>query len=86
MQLDPDFRSDLVSQVMADLHGTCIFPHEPREHIYHYTTLEGLSGILGGKLWQTDVSYMNDASEYSYSQELVKKPPPRPTATGFRGS
>lgn len=42
--------------------------------LYHYTSADGLIGILGGKsIWLTDLRYMNDMSELQYSRELVKK-------------
>ena len=44
----------------------------PRDRLYHYTTAEGLQGILASqKLWFTDAEYMNDASELSYGHELI---------------
>jgi hypothetical protein len=46
-------------------------PTPPRQ-LHHYTTLDGLRGIVAGKsIWATDVRYMNDASELSYAAELI---------------
>ena len=40
--------------------------------IYHYTSTEGLIGILStGKMWFTDIMYMNDSSELKYAIELI---------------
>lgn len=40
--------------------------------IYHYTTTNGLIGILeSNELWATDLNYMNDASELIYARELI---------------
>ena len=45
--------------------------------LYHYTTPEGLKGILqSGKLWATEVRYMNDASELDYALEFARQEPP----------
>ncbi len=49
------------------------------EHLYHYTSQEGLFGILDvfsptpkPRLWMTNILYLNDSSEYKYTLELVK--------------
>jgi hypothetical protein len=40
--------------------------------LYHYTSADGLIGILTSKsIWLTDLRYMNDLSELQYSRELV---------------
>jgi len=39
--------------------------------IFHYTSLEGLLGIIKSKsIWATNVFYLNDASELNYSRKL----------------
>ena len=39
--------------------------------VYHYTTAEGLLGILtSGRIWASSVLHMNDASELLYAQKL----------------
>lgn len=44
--------------------------HEPIE-LYHYTTFEGLKGILESKkLWLTDYQCTNDLSEFGYSKAI----------------
>lgn len=42
--------------------------------IYHYTGPSGLKGIIeNNKLWATDVWYMNDTGEATYSAEAIRK-------------
>lgn len=42
--------------------------------LYHYTTPEGLKGILqSGALWATEVRYLNDASELDYALQFARK-------------
>lgn len=49
-------------------------PTRTPEHVYHYTDINGLEGILSQRtLWATDVAYMNDASEYEYTKGLVEE-------------
>ena len=50
-----------------------------KDVLYHYTTSEGLLGILrDDKLWATDIFHLNDSSEFEYGRtqilfELSKK-------------
>jgi hypothetical protein len=40
--------------------------------LYHYTTMEGLLGIVRtGKLWLTHVKYLNDSREYEFLWQLL---------------
>lgn len=42
------------------------------ELLYHYTTAQGLLGILrSNALWATDLNYMNDFSELNYAWKLI---------------
>ena len=42
--------------------------------LYHYTSAEGLIGILESKsLWLTELRYMNDMSELQYAWERVRE-------------
>lgn len=51
-----------------DWHNEVPFP------LYHYTSAEGLTGILSTRsLWLTDLRYMNDLSELQYSRSLFLK-------------
>ncbi len=45
---------------------------EKKKCLYHYTSQEGLLGILKNKnLWMTNVLYLNDSSEFSYVDNLI---------------
>ena len=42
------------------------------EVLYHYTTREGLFGILSSlKIWASSSQFLNDASEFTYSTQLI---------------
>ena len=42
--------------------------------LWHYTTAEGLKGILSDQtLWATDYRYLNDESEITYSKTIIHK-------------
>jgi hypothetical protein len=41
--------------------------------IYHYTSMEGLLGIIKGCIWVTNIRYLNDISEYDHFLTLVRK-------------
>jgi len=42
--------------------------------LWHYTTLDGLKGILSDKtLWATHYRYLNDSSEFLYSQSIIQQ-------------
>lgn len=43
------------------------------KYLYHYTSQTGLLGIIKtGKLWMTDILYLNDSSEFLHTIELIK--------------
>lgn len=45
--------------------------YEYTENLYHYTTPQGLVGILENqKLWATEYSFLNDVSELNYGMKL----------------
>jgi hypothetical protein len=45
----------------------------PPEFLYHYTGQDGLLGIIdSASLWATNISYMNDATEFDLSVKLLK--------------
>jgi hypothetical protein len=45
----------------------------PRE-LFHYTSLDGLKGILGThQIWVTDVAYLNDSLELQLASELIER-------------
>src|SRR5688572_2258643 len=42
--------------------------------VYHYTDANGLLGILrSGEMWCTQIAYLNDAMEYKYAFEVLRK-------------
>lgn len=42
--------------------------------IYHYTSLEGLLGIIESKsIWSTNIIYLNDTSELNYAKKMFKE-------------
>jgi hypothetical protein len=49
-------------------------PGQEPKYVYHYTNSAGLKGIIESKaLWATDVWYMNDTGEATYSLEAVRR-------------
>lgn len=38
--------------------------------LYHYTSAEGLMGILGGEAWVTERHFLNDPSEFSVATDV----------------
>jgi hypothetical protein len=46
---------------------------KPRGLLYHYTSMEALHKIIDhGRVWATDIYYLNDSSEYTNAKEFVK--------------
>ena len=46
----------------------------PPEKLYHYTSQEGVIGILSEKvLWASMIHYMNDSKEYALALDLAKQ-------------
>ena len=44
----------------------------PDEALYHYTSAEGLCGILSDNtIWASDVFFMNDSTEFEYGRRLI---------------
>lgn len=41
--------------------------------VYHYTSMNGLLGIIEGCIWATNILYLNDISEYNHFLTLAKK-------------
>jgi hypothetical protein len=45
----------------------------PHGRLYHYTSQEGLLGIVkSGTLWATNISYMNDATEFHQPRNMLR--------------
>jgi hypothetical protein len=54
------------------LAGTPVLPSPYPDEVFHYTTVDGLRGIIeSGKIWATEAGYLNDASEYVYANDIV---------------
>ena len=50
-----------------------LFADTPKGLLYHYTTLNGLLGIVRSRtLWASDVRYMNDSAELKHSADLIR--------------
>jgi hypothetical protein len=50
-----------------------VFPQEPPETIYHYTTQKGILGIIQNReMWATQVHFLNDKNEIHLTFELLK--------------
>ena len=46
----------------------------PDKTLYHYSSLDGLLGIVRTKsLWASNIYYFNDASEITYASDILKK-------------
>lgn len=44
----------------------------PQERLYHYTTFNGLLGIVDtSSLWASDIRYMNDSAELKHTANLI---------------
>lgn len=49
-------------------------PFTIHKHLFHYTTVQGLFGIIESQcFWLTNMQYMNDLSESSHATKLIKK-------------
>ena len=45
----------------------------PPHHLYHYTPLDGMRGILSSSVfWASDIRHMNDTSEEDYAYNVVR--------------
>jgi hypothetical protein len=52
--------------------------------IYHYTTREGLLGILNeGFLWATDIRYLNDSNEFELAKKVLFEVMDKPNGVPF---
>lgn len=42
------------------------------ERLYHYTSVDGLKGILDNEsLWTTQIQYMNDSKEFTHAVDIA---------------
>jgi len=60
--------SDLRREMIPDLFPPCV-----DRSVYHYTSIGGVSGVLQGKLWFTNIRYMNDREEVKVGIEEFRK-------------
>ena len=63
------------AEAQRKLYGEWLRLHDDRpEFLYHYTTAQGLLGILqSGRLWASNSRFMNDPSEIVYATRLFRK-------------
>jgi len=46
----------------------------PPERLYHYTSIEGVEGILSKRsLWASQIHFLNDTQEFRYSFDILRK-------------
>ncbi len=46
----------------------------PQGPLFHYTSFDGLNGIVRGKtLWATNIEYLNDRTEFRHGEEILRK-------------
>ena len=51
-----------------------LYSDTPGERLYHYTSFNGLLGIVESKsLWATDIRYMNDSAELKHTADLIRR-------------
>ncbi|WP_084781662.1 DUF2971 domain-containing protein [Paenibacillus sp. D9] len=54
--------------------GVSMFPEEVPKHLFHYTSVEGLQGIINSNsLWATHYSFLNDPTEMIYGIKLLRQ-------------
>jgi hypothetical protein len=47
---------------------------KPSDHLYHYTSIDGVKGILGeNSLWASQIHFLNDTQEFKYSISIFEK-------------
>ncbi|WP_184715276.1 DUF2971 domain-containing protein [Caulobacter sp.] len=62
---------DQVGQILHNLAGR-LYSRTPQQSLYHYTSLDGLMGIVGsGKLRASEARYLNDADELAYLAKSI---------------
>ena len=70
-------------KIMTDAHNRIVQFHNDRDQqaasrrpknfvLYHYTTVDGLKGIVeNDELWATSAYYLNDSTEIMYGYQLI---------------
>jgi len=62
----PEFKKSFDTSKYFDL--------TPQVDLYHYTSAEGLKGILQSQsFWLTNIRYFNDAQELKYADKLIRR-------------
>lgn len=65
---------NITSKLYADI---------PKERLYHYTSFNGLLGIVHSRsLWASDIRYMNDSAELKHTADLISAEISRRIAAG----
>jgi hypothetical protein len=69
-----DSEKSIISQLKEEiLSKWSVYHKEFPNVLFHYTSADGLIGILSSKsIWMTDLRYMNDSSELQYSRSLIE--------------
>jgi hypothetical protein len=71
---EPSNSTPQIKEVMESFLKSWLSRHSSTDELklYHYTTLEGLKGILNSRsIWLTHASTLNDPLELKYGEELI---------------
>lgn len=71
--MSPEEQRKELDKLHDDLNSYLNFKDgDPAEALYHYTSLDGLKGILKTRrLWSTDYRYLNDPSEIKHGKKII---------------
>ncbi len=70
--MEPQSASETGPVKKSDSLPALLKPVEPPPLLYHYTSLEGLMGIVNsGLFWASDIRFLNDSTEGHYVQESL---------------
>lgn len=58
---------------------------DPNSLLWHYTTFNGLQGIVTGNVWASSLAYLNDTTEYRYALEMALQALEAPSQSDHRG-
>lgn len=56
-----------ILKYIQDTFGIC---QVEKEYVYHYTTAEGLKGIIDNGFWVTERNFLNDKMEFKIAEDL----------------
>ena len=81
MEQSNSYAQDKIMELFSDVLVNCKESNDlyrnnpvdlPPDVIWHYTSLDGLKGILSSRsLWMTNAQYMNDVTELIYGAKIV---------------